>query len=310
MHFKPTKIFLSIIVALSFACPTPALLAQETQMASVNQIEGKNLKFKVAIGRFSNETNYGKSLLRDNDLDPLGKQAADILTAYLAMSDKFLIFERPDLSKIEREQNLSGESNVIGVDTLIIGSVVEFGRAADGQRGLFNRKNVQTAHAKVVVRFVDVRTGLVFHSATGTGDATNETKTIIGIGSTAGFDATLNDKAISVAIEDMIEELVNTLSGRTWRTDILAVEGSDVFISGGEKQGIRIGDRLMVMKQGRTIKSNQTGFDITLPASQIGELRVEALFGDNETNEGAVTRLVSGELGEGRLEELFVTTIN
>jgi len=310
MHFKPTKIFLSIIVILSSFYTAPTLMAQETQMASVSQNAGKNLKFKVAIGRFSNETNYGKSLLRDNDLDPLGKQAADILTAYLAMSDNFLIFERPDLSKIEREQNLAGESSVIGVDTLIIGSVVEFGRAADGQRGLFNRKNVQTAHAKVVVRFVDVRTGLVFHSATGSGEETNETKTIIGIGSTAGFDATLNDKAISVAIEDMIEELVNTLSARTWRTDILAVEGSSVFISSGEKQGIRVGDKLKVMKEGRTIKSNQSGFDITLPASQVGELRVESLFGDNETNEGAVTKLVTGELGEGRPEDLFVTSSN
>lgn len=309
-HSILRRFLFGIFFVLSCLAVVSNTTAQETQLASTGQDANKNLKFKVAIGRFSNETNYGKSLLRDNDLDPLGKQAADILTAYLAMSDKFLIFERPDLTKIEREQNLSGESSVIGVDTLIIGSVVEFGRSADGQRGLFNRKKVQTAHAKVAVRFVDVKTGLVFHSATGTGDATTETKTIIGIGSTAGFDATLNDKAISVAIEDMIEELVNTLSSRTWKTDILAIEGSNVFISGGEKQGIQVGDRLYVMKQGRTIKSNQTGFDITLPPSMVGELQVVSLFGDTETNEGAVTNLVSGDIGEGRPEDLFVTSSN
>lgn len=310
MIHKSIKIILYTIAIVSSFLIIPLSNAQEQQVVSVGQGENKNLKFKVAIGRFSNETNYGKSLLRDNDLDPLGKQAADILTAYLAMSDKFLIFERPDLTKIVREQELSGESSVIGVDTLIIGSVVEFGRSADGQRGLFNRKKVQTAHAKVVVRFVDVRTGLVFHSATGTGDATNETKTTIGIGSTAGFDATLNDKAISVAIEDMIEELVNTLSSRIWKTDILAVQGNDVFISGGKQQGIKVGDRLFVMKQGQTIKSNQTGFDITLPASKVGELQVMSLFGDNVTNEGAVTNVISGEIGEGRPEDLFVTSSN
>jgi curli biogenesis system outer membrane secretion channel CsgG len=58
------------------------------------------LKRKVAIARFSNETRYGKTLLRDVDQDPLGKQATDMLSTRLVASKKFLIFERPDLSKI------------------------------------------------------------------------------------------------------------------------------------------------------------------------------------------------------------------
>lgn len=272
--------------------------------------EEKNLKLKVAIGRFSNETNYGISLLRDNELDPLGKQAADILTTYLTKSEKFLIFERPDLTKIQREQKHSGNSNIIGVDTLIVGSVVEFGRSTDGKRGLFNKKKVQKAHAKVAIRLVDVRTGLVFHSATGSGDATTETSTVLGVGSTAKYDASLNDKAISLAIEDLIEDLVTQLSGRTWKTDILKVAGDVVYISGGARQGLQIGDKLAVMKQGEIIRSNQSGFDITLPAELIGQLEVVSLFGDSEANEGSVTKVISGTLAEGRPEGLFVTSTN
>ena len=39
----------------------------------------KSLKRKVAIGRFSNETQYAKSIFYDKDNDPMGKQASDLL---------------------------------------------------------------------------------------------------------------------------------------------------------------------------------------------------------------------------------------
>ena len=274
--------------------------------AAVTAAVPKTLKLKLAVGRFSNETRYGQSLLRDSDTDPLGKQAADILSAYLAQTGKFMVFERPDLIKIEREQVRGKDNNTIGVDTLIIGSIVEFGRTEDGQRGLFNRERVQKAQAKVAIRLVDVRTGLVFHSATGRGEATTQTKTILGMGSTTRFDGTLTDKALSVAVEDMLEELVNTLSARKWRTDILAVEGAQVFISGGDKQGLRVGDRLRVMRSGKTIRSAQTGFDITLPASDVAQLQIVSLFGDSETDQGAITQLTRGTMTGIPLTELFV----
>jgi len=209
-------------------------LSVQAQGSSV--VQAKSFKHKIAIGRFSNETMYGRSLLRDQDLDPLGKQAADILTAQLTSSGRFLIFERPDLSKVMREQGVQG-GTVIGADTLILGSVVEFGRATDGKRGFLNKKKVQRAHAKVAVRLVDVRTGHVFHSATGRGEVTNESGTVLGMGSTSRFDATLSDQAISAAIENLIEDLLNTLSGRQWRTDVLQVQDQVVFISGGASQG-------------------------------------------------------------------------
>lgn len=295
---------LVFVTGLGYASAVSSAAAQ-----SAGAVEGtvKTLKQKIAIGRFTNETRYGRSLLRDQDLDPLGKQAADIMAAYLIRTDKFLVFERPDLIKITRENNLSGtQSNMIGVDTLLLGSVVEFGRTTDGKRGLFNKKKIQRAQAKVAVRLVDVRTGLVFHSATGSGEATTETKTILGVGSTSRFDATLGDKAIALAIEDMIEDLVNSISARQWRTDILAVEGNRIFISGGKSQGLRIGDRLRVMKAGKTIKSKQSGFDITLPATELAQIRIINLFGDNETNEGSVAELLSGQLDGEDLAGLFV----
>lgn len=292
----PVRFLFSLAIIGLLFVNAPGAFAQGDDGANV-------LKQKLAIGRFTNETRYGKSLLRDQDLDPLGKQASDILSAYLTMTGKFLVFERPDISKIARE---GGGAGIIGVDTLILGSVVEFGRTTDGKRGLFNRKKVQRAHASVALRLVDVRTGLVFHSATGSGEATTETKTVLGIGSTSKFDETLSDKAISIAIEDVIEELINSITARPWRTDILQADGELIYISGGQRQGLRVGDRLAIMKQGQTIKSKQSGFDITLPPTAMGMLEVVSLFGDSETNEGSVTKLVSGSINISDLDGLYV----
>ena len=295
-------LFASLIL-FSEASEAQGIVSPESQAAT------KSFKSKVAIGRFSNETRYGKSLLREGEADPLGDQAGDIMAAYLTQADKFLIFERPNISQIEQEQARTGTQNVVGVDTLILGSIVEFGRTDDGQRGLFNKKKVQRARAKVAVRLVDVRTGLVFHSATGEGEATTETKTILGIGSVNKFDGTLSDKAISVAIEDVIEELVTTIQSRPWKSDILQVRGEQVFIAGGKSQGLKIGDRLAVMLEGETITSDQSGLGITLPAEKLGEIEVVSLFGDSEVNEGAVTRLIMGTLEEGDPKGVFVTEV-
>ena len=303
---KPVNLFACflLVCALPLAAVAPGVAyAQDAPSAEA----GKQLKQKIAVGRFTNETRFGRSLLRDHDLDPLGKQAADILTAYLTESGKFLVFERPDLSKIVREQGISGGDGVVGVDTLIVGSIVEFGTRVDGQRGFFNKRKTELARAAVALRLVDVSTGLVFHSATGTGEASTETHKILGMGSSSRFNGTLQDRALALAIEDVIEELVNTIAARPWKTDILQVRGDRVFIAGGRHQGVGIGDYLAVMRAGEVVKSGQSGLDISLPAEKIADLEVVELFGESELNEGAIARLVSGKLGEGRPAGLYVT---
>lgn len=63
----------------------------------------KTIKRKVAIGRFSNETQYGKGVFYDKENDPMGKQALDILSSKLAQSEKFILLERSDLNLLVQE---------------------------------------------------------------------------------------------------------------------------------------------------------------------------------------------------------------
>jgi curli biogenesis system outer membrane secretion channel CsgG len=286
----------------------PASQAQQVQAQAAAQAPGApRYKRKVAIGRFTNESNYGRSLLNDADLDRIGKQASDMLSSRLVQSQQFLVLERPDAVKLEREQKVVGSGSLVGADSLIMGSVTEFGRSTTGKTGFLSSTKMQTAKAKVDIRLVDVKTGLAYFSAQGAGEASVEVGEVAGFGSRSEYDATLNDRAIAAAISDVIDRLVAKLTDRPWRTDILEVQGNQVFVSGGKRQGLRVGDELVVMASGQTIKSAQSGFDVTLPPKQVATLKVAQNFGDDETNEGSVCELTGGAVDKAALPKLFVT---
>jgi len=282
--------------------------AQVTAQQAAQAPAAPRYKRKVAIGRFSNETSYGRSLLNDAELDRIGKQASDMLASRLVLSGQFLVLERPDVTKVEREQSLTGGA-LVGADSLVIGSVTEFGRSVGGKTGFLSSTKEQIARAKVDVRLVDARTGHAYFSANGTGEARSEAGEIAGFGSRAEYDATLNDRAIAAAISDLIDRLVSKLADRPWRTDILEVQGGaggQVFIGAGKSQGLKPGDELAVMLTGQTVKSAQSGFDVTLPATQVATLRVLSTFGDSETSEGSVCQVTSGVVDRAALTALFV----
>lgn len=312
-HLKPLALLLPIITTGCATVSKPPTVVElpTAQAAAIQQAQQsyisaqKVLKRKVAIGRFTNETRYGKTFLRDGEMDPLGKQASDMLSTRLVESGQFIVFERPDLSKLEREAAISGPSKLIGVDTLILGSVTEFGRTVQGTTGFLSQTKTQIARAKVELRLVDTKTGQVYFSATGAGTATTETGSIAGYGSQSDYDDSLNDRAIGAAISEVQNSLIQKLQEKPWRTDILTNQGSTVFVSGGARQGIKIGDTLGVYRKGKTVTSAQSGFDIELPPTLIAKIQITSQFGQNETNEGSQGNVVSGGI-PSTTSDLFV----
>jgi len=314
------KLLISIAVPLALlpGCATVQKQpeAVESSVSREAQLEAQKqqalpakpkFKRKVAIGRFSNETRYGRSLLRDDENDPLGKQVSDILAGRLVESDRFLVFERPDINKLKAESELSGQAlDVVGVNTMIFGSLTEFGHSTTGKKGFMSSTKKQTAEASVELRLVDVKTGHIFFTAKGTGTATVEAGEVAGYGSKAGYDATLNDKAIDAAVSDVLNTLIRKLEEREWRTDILKIDGQQVFISGGTHQGIKQGEVFAVMSRGGEVKSQQTGFGIELPATEVGRIEVVSTFGTSESNEGSIAKIVEGDFAATDLNSLFV----
>jgi hypothetical protein len=60
------------------------------------------------------------------------------------------------------------------------------------------------------------------------------------------------------------------------------------------------------MEAGDTVKSKQTGFDVTLPPRQVATLKVVSLFGETETDEGAVCEVASGSIAAPPSPKLYV----
>jgi curli biogenesis system outer membrane secretion channel CsgG len=177
-------------------------------------------RMTIAIARFTNESAYGSGLFTDPSGDRLGKQAADLLARHLMATQRFTVVERQDLGRLRAEAALMGlneeqfKKNLMGVDALILGSVAELGRDTTGAVWLLGKEKTQRARARVVLRLVDPRTGQVFYSQEGAGDATLSAASTLGFGGTAGFDSTLEGKAIDAAIVNMLNNIVRTLDAR------------------------------------------------------------------------------------------------
>ncbi|MDR0907537.1 MAG: penicillin-binding protein activator LpoB [Rikenellaceae bacterium] len=294
------KLLLSLLVlCLGFAMPAFA------------QGGEKSLKRKVAIGRFSNETQYAKSVFYDKDNDPMGKQAADILSTRLAASDKFLLIERQDYDKIVGELATSGGlSENIGADYLIIGSITEYGRKTVGTQKLFSSSKEQMVEAAVSIRLVDVHTGLIIFSGEAKGEASVGDKRVLGLGSTADFDATLSDKAISAAITGLVENVIAKCMDTPWKAYLLSYDDGAYFVSGGASQGIAAGDEFAVVEKGRKVRNPQTGLMIELPGKQVAKIRIDQTLGSSIADELSVATLTEGAIDNEHLDTYYITEID
>lgn len=267
---KSIKRILSVLLVVLIALP----------MAAQDE---RTIKRKVAIGRFSNETQYAKGLFYDKENDPMRKQALDILSSKLAASGKFILLEREDLDILVKEAG--AEMNKIGADYIILGSITEFGRKNEGEQKVFSSTKTQTVEAGVSVRLVEASTGLIIYSDEAKGFAETTSKTTMGIGGTAGFDATLSDKAISAALSQLVENIINKCMNKPWKSYVLSVEDGAYIISGGASQGLVAGDKFTLYKKGKTVKNPQTGINVELPGTKMGEVTILSSFGDTPETE-------------------------
>lgn len=288
---------------------THLLLASLLLLSSVcfSQTD-KSLKRKVAIGRFSNETQYSKSVFYDKDNDPMGKQASDILSTRLASSEKFLLIERQDYDKIVSELNARGEvPQSIGADYLIIGSITEYGRKTIGTQKVFSSGKEQIVEAAISIRLVDVSTGLIIFSGEAKGEASVEDRRVMGFGKTADFDATLSDKAIAAAVSKLVETIIDKCMDNPWKAYILSVDEGLYIMSGGKTQGIEVGNEFSVVEKGRKVKNPQTGLNIELPGKVVASIRIDQTLGDTPESEVSLCSLIDGTIDSSALDKYFVT---
>ena len=288
---KTIKKILSIVLLAMIALP---LTAQDE----------RTIKRKVAIGRFSNETQYAKGLFYDKENDPMRKQALDILSSKLAATGKFILLERDDLNILVDEAG--ADMNKIGADYIILGSITEFGRKTVGEQKVFSSTKTQMVEAGVSIRLVEAATDLIIYSDEAKGFAETSAKQTLGVGGTAGYDATLSDKAISAALSQLVENIINKCMDKPWKSYILSVEDGCYIISGGASQGLVAGDKFALYKRGKTVKNPQTGMNIELPGTKMGEVTILSSFGDTPETELSFCSYEGGAIDVENLNNYYI----
>lgn len=265
----------------------------------------KTIKRKVAIGRFTNETQYAKGVFFDKENDPMRKQAMDILSSKLASTGKFILLERDDLDVLMEEAGSSMQK--IGADYLILGSITEFGRKEVGTQKFLSSSKSQIVEAAVNIRLVEAATGMIIYSEEGKGYAETTKKQTLGMGGKAGYDATLSDKAISAAIEQLVENIINKCMDKPWRGYILSIEDGTFILSGGSSQGIASGDSFAVYKKGKSVINPQTGLKIELPGTKVGALTVYQCLGDTPETEISLCNYSGSQINAESIAEYYVS---
>lgn len=171
-------------------------------------------RLKAVVLDFEDRSQYGKGRL--------GTAAANVLTTFLSRSGQFALYEREKLPLIYVEQKIKEDGGVrdveqavkigktLGVDYVITGVVSNFGYKSKRTKVLFlGDRASQQAEATVDVRMIEVATGRIIASESGTGLVTVSGGHVMGLGSSAGYDETIPGYALRAAISQYVDVLID-----------------------------------------------------------------------------------------------------
>ncbi len=266
----------------------------------------------------------------------VGKGISDLLINELVNDGSYRVIERSALDKILKEQNFSNSDRanpataaklggLLGVDTIIIGDVTQFGRDDKHYGGGGGGGSIWTGGAgglgikdskaivEVTARMVDVNTGEIVASVTGHGQSERKGLTTSGSGfsgwkggggvldmGSSNFSQSILGQAVKQAVNDTAHGLDQRASSLPQSApppaapiDGLVADAStaDIIINVGSSAGVRVGDKLAVTRVLRTVKDPASGKVLRTIDSPVGMLTVTSVDGGSAVGkfEGAGT---------------------
>ncbi|NRA71303.1 MAG: CsgG/HfaB family protein [Gammaproteobacteria bacterium] len=218
----------NIILTLSFitllaGCATQSHRTVAVEPMVLNTVSYSGPKTTIVVGDFSNKSDYMQGLFSSNT-DKLGSQAKVILKTLLQQSNRFKVVDRQNMAQIAVEAKLRGiKQNIKGARYTITGAVTEFGRKTIGDKQLFGILGAgksQIAYSKISLNIVDVLTSEVIYSTQGAGEYELNSRQVIGFGSSAGYDSTLNGKVLDFSIKQTVNNMIRDLENGTLKVEL------------------------------------------------------------------------------------------
>ena len=261
------------------AAQEPAVQKPETQEPSpvtTRIVKHPYLKRKIAILPFEDRTQF--------TLEKFGEIIADRLAQ--KMEDKIFTSQVVDRGMVRLTLARSGLSardltnpskatvlnKTLGVQGVVVGTV----------HGPFvtttnptEYEKISMAIVRVAVQFIDTSQGRIVREFV----ATNP------LGPSEEFGELSEERAkyraVDLAVDKILTQLVSEIQGMDWLTRIALVEGNTVYLNAGNRTGLRTGDLLEVYSAG--------DIDGTKP---IGRIKVSKLFGVD----AAVAKVIRGRV--------------
>lgn len=213
-----TALAIPVVGLLGCAATESSQAVATPQVASAKSVY-TGPRANLVVGKFDNRSGFAKGIFSDG-VDRLGGQAKTVLITHLQQSNRFQVMDRDNMAETKAESQFSGKAQKLkGADVVVTGDVTEFGRKEVGDRQLFGvlgRGKSQVAYAKVSLNVVDAQTSAVVYSVQGAGEYNLSTREVVGFGSTASYDATLNGKVLDLAMREAVNRLVEGIDQGAW----------------------------------------------------------------------------------------------
>ena len=222
MKNSNVKSYLAIVLFLVLlgACTTESNRSLETYQpqAAFSQYSGS--RSPIAVGKFDNRSSFMRGIFSDVD-DRLGSQAKTILITHLQQTNRFTVLDRDNVEEAQREAEIRGEAqNLTGASFVVTGNITEFGRkeVSDHQLfGILGRGKSQIAYAMVSLYVVNILNSEVVYSVQGAGEYELSDREVLGFGTSAGYDSTLNGKVLDLAIREAVDRLSEGIDSGAWK---------------------------------------------------------------------------------------------
>jgi curli biogenesis system outer membrane secretion channel CsgG len=279
-------------------------------------------KMRVAVLDFDYATvKTDVAAIFGSDQD-IGKGITALLIDKLVNDGNYRLVDRQQMAKILAEQNFSNSNRadpnsaaqigkLLGVQAIIVGSITQFGRddknyGGSGGGGTWHGVGMgnlglkkSKATVNITARIIDVNTGEILASSTGTGSSQRNGTSVGGSGSnwwsggggqldmgSSNFGQTIIGEAVKGAVTtlgtaldaDATKMPVAPPPPRMAVAGLVAdVNGGELVLNVGAAQGVRVGDTLAITRTGRVIKDPATGKVLRSIDTPIGNVSITSV---------------------------------
>lgn len=285
------KLIISFIIFILFtACGSTKKVVKSDSGSVIPDYQSKEyigLRKKLAIAKFENATRFGKRRL--------GENMTAVLSTELAKTDRFILLERADVDQILEQVALSQSGitegtleqiQLLDADYILSGAVTHYSVTTTGSSNLFTQSKIQKAEVTTDVRIINIRTGEIVLSKSGSGIAEKEFSKVLGMGESGGYDESLELDAFRAAVINVTANIVKVLDDSPWMCDVVKISGDKLYLDAGKKSNIKLGDSLLVIKRDEAI-TNLSGAIIGFEETEIGSGSIIDFLG----SDGSILKL-------------------